>query len=122
MGTLLYGNPGIVIAFEDRALMHLQIVITSKLRRGESFVFSWTDAADIGSGRSSIWLDPSSTLLYRYLGSRIPSINKEWIETLMISANSGSGLIFTAEPGTPPPPKVTRSEHIPRPQHFRTTP
>jgi hypothetical protein len=121
MGTLLYGNPGIVISFEDRALMHLQIVITAKLRRSESFVFSWTDAADVGSGRSSIWLDPSSTLLYRYFGSRIPSINREWIETLTISANSGSGLIFTAEPGTPPPPKVTRAEHT-RAEHGRSEP
>jgi hypothetical protein len=121
MGTLLYGNPGIVISFEDRALMHLQIVITAKLRRSESFVFSWTDAADVGSGRSSIWLDPSSTLLYRYFGSRIPSINREWIETLTVSANSGSGLIFTAEPGTPPPPKVTRAEHT-RAEHGRTEP
>lgn len=101
--------------------MHLQIVITAKLRRSESFVFSWTDAADVGSGRSSIWLDPSSTLLYRYFGSRIPSINREWIETLTVSANSGSGLIFTAEPGTPPPPKVTRAEHT-RAEHGRTEP
>jgi hypothetical protein len=101
--------------------MHLQIVITAKLRRSESFVFSWTDAADVGSGRSSIWLDPSSTLLYRYFGSRIPSINREWIEVLTISANSGSGLIFTAEPGTPPPPKITRAERT-RSEPGRTEP
>jgi hypothetical protein len=98
MGTLLYGNSGIVVSFDDRALMHLQIVITAKLRRGESFIFSWSDAIDVGSGRSSIWIDPSSTLYYRYFGSRIPVINREWIEALMASANSGSGLLFTAEP------------------------
>ena len=99
MGTLMYGNAGTVVNFDDRALMHLQIVITAKLRRGESFIFSFSDAAELGSGRSSLWLDPSSTLFYRYFGSRIPSINREWIDVLMASANSGTGLLFTQEPG-----------------------
>jgi hypothetical protein len=98
MGTLLYGNPGVVITFDDRALMHLQIVISTKLRRRESFVFTWTDSADEGSGRSAVWLDPTSTLYYRYFGSRTPSINREWIEALMLSANSAGGLVFIAEP------------------------
>ena len=101
MGTLLYGHSGVEVAFDDRALMHLQIVITVKLRRRESFVFSWTDAAEAGDGRGSIWLDPSSTLYYRYASSRMPTINREWIDILMISANSGSGLLFTAEPNHP---------------------
>ena len=96
----MYGSPSIEVGFDDRALTHLQIVITAKLRRRESFVFSWNDSADIGSGRSSIWLDPSSTLFYRFYGSRVPAINREWIEVLMTSANSGGGLFFTAEPGT----------------------
>ncbi|RFA10557.1 hypothetical protein B7R54_16090 [Subtercola boreus] len=98
MGILLYGNPSIEIDFDDRALTHLQIVITAKLRRRESFVFSWTDSPGAGSGRSSIWVDPSSTLYYRFYGSRIPSINRVWIERLMASANSGGGLYFTPEP------------------------
>ncbi|TFD50900.1 ATP-dependent DNA ligase [Cryobacterium sp. Hh11] len=102
MGTLLYGNPSIVITFDDRALMHLQIVISTKLRRRESFIFTWSDSADEGSGRSAIWLDPTSTLYYRYFGSRTPSINRDWIEALMLSANSAGGLAFIAEP-TPSP-------------------
>ena len=104
MGTLLYGNSGIVINFDDRALMHLQIVISAKLRRRESFVFSWVDASDVSSGRSAIWIDPASTLYYRYFGSRVPTINREWIEALMSSANSAGGLIFMAEPAALPAP------------------
>ena len=100
MGTLLYGNNGISIDFADRALWHLQIVITAKLRRGESFVFSWSDSVERGSGRSTIWLDPSSTLFYRFLGNRPIAINRVWIDSLMLSANSASGLLFTIEPGT----------------------
>jgi hypothetical protein len=98
MGTLLYGNAGISIAFDDRALWHLQIVITAKLRRGESFIFSWTDSVSVGSGRSTIWLDPSSTIFYRYFGGRVPSVNRAWVNELMLSANSPGGLFFSAEP------------------------
>lgn len=98
MGSLIYGNSALEFTFEDRALAHLQIVITAKLRRREGFVFSWTTAADSGSGRNSIWLDPSSTLYFRYFGSRMPTINREWIEQLAISANNPSGLIFVPEP------------------------
>jgi hypothetical protein len=97
MGSLIYGNSSIEVAFDDRALMHLQIVITNKLRRKESFTFTWVNAPELGSGRSTIWLDPGSTLYYRYSGSRIPSINRNWIEVLMLSANSASGLFFTPE-------------------------
>ncbi len=106
---LMYGSPSMEVSFDDRALTHLQIVITAKLRRQESFVFSWVDSADIGSGRSSIWLDASSTLFYRFYGSRAPAINREWIDVLMASANSGGGLFFTAEPGT--------REHLAQQQH-----
>jgi hypothetical protein len=101
MGSLLYGNNGTAVEFDDRALMHLQIVITGKLRRRESFLFSWTDSAALGSGRSSVWLDPSIPLLYRYRGNRVPSINRAWIEAMTASANSGSGLLFTIEPPLP---------------------
>jgi hypothetical protein len=98
MGSLLYGSQSIDVSFDDRALIHLQIVITAKLRRHESFLFSWTDSVAVGSGRSAIWLDPSSTLYYRYAGSRMPTINAEWIKALMLSANSAGGLYFTEEP------------------------
>lgn len=36
---------------------------------------------------------------YRFSGNRIPSINREWLSTLMDLANSGGGLVLTAEPG-----------------------
>jgi hypothetical protein len=77
MGSLIYGSLNTEISFDDRALMHLQIVITAKLRRHESFLFSWTDAAKGGTTRSSIWLHPSTTLFYRFSGSRIPALNRE---------------------------------------------
>ena len=98
MGTLFYGNAVIGFSFADRALHHLQIVITTKLRRGEAFVFSWNDSLDVGGGRSTIWLSPSTLIHYRYLGSRVPIVNREWVQTLMVSANSPGGMLLTPEP------------------------
>jgi hypothetical protein len=102
MGKLLYGSSSMEVEFDDRALMHLQIVISAKLRRQECFVFSWRDAFDVGDGRSSIWMHSSIPLYFRYFGSRIPAINREWIEALTVSANSPGGLHFTDEPGANP--------------------
>jgi len=100
MGTLLYGSRSVSAEFTDRALYHLQVVITAKLRRKESFTFSWQDGPQAGSGRSAIWLDPSSTIHYRFFGSKLPSLNRVWLDALMLSANSASGLVYTAEPAT----------------------
>lgn len=105
MGTLVYGNPGHTVDFDDRALQHLQIVITAKLRRRESFIFSWLEPDGDGGGRGSIWLDPTSVILYRFSDHDIPVLNREWIDLLTASADSGSGLTFSPEPfGAEPRP------------------
>ncbi|MET3769239.1 hypothetical protein ABIB15_001930 [Marisediminicola sp. UYEF4] len=98
MGVLLYGSHGMEIDIDDRALAHLQIVITSKLRRNERFLFSWTNSLTVGSGRSSVWMDPGIPLYFRYFHSGASAINRAWIDALMESANSVSGLQFTSEP------------------------
>ncbi len=107
MGSLLYGNPGTEIAFDDRALAHLQIVITAKLRRRESFVFSWSNTLREGSGRGAVWLDPSSTLYFHYAGSRQPSINRTWLDILGKSSNTAAGLFLTDEPDEIDEPQET---------------
>ena len=99
MGKLLYSNAGIEIGFEDRALAHLQLVIGAKLRRGEKFFFSWQDNVSVGSGRSSIWIDSSIPLYFKFSGSKPVSINREWLEMLTASSNTAAGLVFMAEPG-----------------------
>lgn len=106
MGKLLYGASGVEIEFDDRTLTHVQIVIANKLRRRESFFFSWRDDNAVGDGRSSIWLDPSVPLYFKYFGARVPSINRTWIDLLTVSANSSGGLQLVQEPDaapTPPP-------------------
>jgi hypothetical protein len=85
----------------DRLLAHLQIVIGAKLRRGESFYFSWRDDGRVGSGRTSVWLHPAISLRFKYYGSRMPRINPAWINALTVSANSAGGLQLLDEPFDP---------------------
>jgi hypothetical protein len=102
MGTLTYDVVS-KVEFEDRALAHLQIVIASKLRRGESFNFSWVKNPAEGSGRTTIWMHPAIPLVYDFLGSRTPAINREWLNALMETANSPGGLRVVPEPAEAPP-------------------
>ena len=102
MGHLLYGRPAEEIEIEDRTLAHLKIVMLAKLRRDESFAFSFEhDAAD-GSGRSTIWIHPAIPLQFNFFGSRQPAINRAWLETLIVAANSNDGLRLLPEPSDAP--------------------
>jgi hypothetical protein len=103
MGTLTYGT-SFTVDFDDRVLSHLQLVIGAKLRRGESFNFTWPNDRIAGSGRTSIWMHPSIPVLYRFSGSRQAVINRNWIDDLMLSANSSAGLQIVVEPSPDPRP------------------
>ncbi|WEG09515.1 ATP-dependent DNA ligase [Microbacterium horticulturae] len=97
MGKFIYEG-AVRVDIEDRILAHLQLVISSKLRRGEPFPFSWRDDASIGDGRTSVWLHPQSSLVYKFYGSRLPPLNPAWIDALAYTANSTSGLYVVPEP------------------------
>ncbi len=97
MGTLTYDST-LAADFEDRTLAHIQFVIGAKLRRDEPFFFTWKDDAASGDGRSTIWVHPTVPLAFKFVGSRVPTINREWIDILMLSANSSAGLHLLPEP------------------------
>ena len=97
MGHLIYGSMSVQI--EDRVLAHLEIVIVNKLRRQESFPVSWRDANEVGDGRSAIWVDPSISLYFKFDGSRVPQIDREWLARMAASADSSTGLIVTGPDG-----------------------
>lgn len=97
MGSLIYDHQE--FQFDDRILAHLQIVIVQRLRRQESFPMSWVSASGAGAGRSSIWLEASIPLHFAFLGSQIPTINRDWVRKLAESADSSVGLVVTTEEG-----------------------
>jgi len=74
-------------------------VIAAKLRRREAFFFSWRDDPALGDGRSSIWIETSIPLRFRFAAAERHQINREWLEELTQSANQAQGLYLTAEPG-----------------------
>lgn len=104
MGYLIYDGQTAEVQMEDRTLAHLQIVIINKLRRHESFAFSWKEPGSSGDGRSTVWIHPTVSLRFKFSGSRPPSINQAWIAALTQSGNSGTGLHIVPEPGDPTTP------------------
>jgi hypothetical protein len=97
MGTLIYDST-VRADFEDRTLAHLQLAITSKLRRGESFTLTWKDDPSIGDGRTTVWINPAVSLIYKFHGSRQPQINPRWVELLVLDASTASGMRLVPEP------------------------
>lgn len=97
MGKFLYDGM-VNVEFDDRLLSHLQVVIGAKLRRGESFPFTWKDGSHVGDGRTSVWIHPRANITYRFDGGRQASINREWVDHLMYTANSVGGLYVVPEP------------------------
>lgn len=100
MGLLSYADGAARVFVPDRALAHVQLVITGKFRRGEAFLLTWRiDLAD-GCGRISVWLDPRIPLSLEYVGDGAVTVNVAWLELLFESANSPGGLHFLDEPRT----------------------
>lgn len=96
MGTIYYGS-STPIQIEDRALAHLKVVIATKLRRGESFTLSWQHPDDEPRGRTTLWLHPSIPLRFVFDDPEPPTLSREWMEQLAMSANSSGGIALVAE-------------------------
>ncbi len=95
MGTIYYGTTPIRI--EDRALAHLKVVISTKLRRGESFTLSWRHPDNEKPGRETIWIHPSIPLRFVFDETEPAQISRAWIEDLANSANSSGGIMLVPE-------------------------
>ena len=99
MGKFIYESAQ-KVEIEDRALLHMQLVITAKLRRSEPFPFSWREDVSVGGGRTTVWMHANSALVFKYYGSRQPSVNRAWVDALAFTANSPGGLYLTPEPAS----------------------
>ncbi|WP_019179686.1 hypothetical protein [Microbacterium yannicii] len=105
MGHLIYGVAP-AIAIDDWALEHLRFVIVTKLRRDESFSFSWENEPDVDGDvtRASpgvygtVWISKSSSLYFSFDKPRAHDLNRHWLDALARAANSSSGLRLVPEP------------------------
>lgn len=106
MGKLIYDGVQ-KTDIEDRALTHLQLVMTAKLRRGEPFAFTWKEDASTGGGRTTVWVHAQSSLAFKYAGSRPPAVNRAWVDALAYTANAPTGLYLVPEPANTSPATAT---------------
>lgn len=95
MAELVYGAEGTPIRIPDDLLAHVKVVIATKLRRNESFMMSWRHAD--GTGRSSVWLDPSIPLRFTFDSVDEPRIDHSLLARLASAASSNAGLVLELE-------------------------
>lgn len=91
MGTFIYDNTP--AEFDDRVLAHVEAVVATKLRRGESFLLSWRNDALSGGGRDTVWMSANVPILFNYQGARPSDLDQSVIERLLRMANSPGGLV-----------------------------
>lgn len=96
MGTLVYEKTTI-FEFDARALTHLEAVIRAKLGRDEPFMMTVPTRPVDGSGRTSVWVNRDSALVFKFRGPRVP-LNHDWFRALLAAANSPAGLSVVPEP------------------------
>ncbi|MFJ6652349.1 ATP-dependent DNA ligase [Microbacterium sp. NPDC091313] len=97
MGTITFEH-STKVEFEDRLLAHLEHVITARLRRGESFTFTWKEDTSVGGGRTTVWLHPRMHIVYKFHGARKPQLNPAWLHALGQTSYGPDGLYIVPEP------------------------
>ena len=102
MGTFTYGPAATDVTLDDRLLAHLRTVIVTKLRRGECFLFTWTDDSAAVPVEESLWMHPAVAMRFRLDKPATEAMNQDWLAVLMHAANSGFGLTTRPEPESAP--------------------
>ena len=95
MGKLHYGDSATSFDLPDRTLAHVEFVVLAKLRRNEAFALLVEEPS---GARQRIWIHPALTLRFEF-ESAVTDINREWLEELIDTANSASGMRILPESG-----------------------
>ncbi|KEP74684.1 hypothetical protein HR12_05965 [Microbacterium sp. SUBG005] len=96
MGTLFYSADTQPIQIDDRLLQYLQVVLSTKLRRGESFTITWTDTA-AGHARTTLWIQPSISMRFQFASAEAVRLSGGYLRQLADQASMSSGLLLNAE-------------------------
>jgi hypothetical protein len=108
MGHLYYGGTWEPIAIPDRLLAHIKVVIATKLRRNESFTFSWRDA---NAGRSTIWLQPAIEMSFVFHSSEPELLDPDLLQRLAVEASGTSGITVDLTDASTQSPAPAPSGH-----------
>lgn len=96
MGRLRYDGHSDPILIEDETLAHLKIVISTKLRRQESFMMTWRPVAAGVDKRATIWIHPAIPLQFGFDAAEPPRIDPHRVQEIMQALNSSGELVLDA--------------------------
>ncbi|MDQ1137493.1 hypothetical protein QE410_002292 [Microbacterium sp. SORGH_AS 1204] len=113
MGHLFYGTSTESIQIPDRLLAHIKVVVTTKLRRSESFTLSWAHV-DGAPGRSTLWLQPAIPLRFVFDSTEPEALSSSTLKSMADMANSSAGLTVDLKA------EIPTTEPAPRPASVRS--
>ena len=87
MGRLCYGRSQ-VFEFDDTVLAHLRSIVFSKFNHQESFGLTWVTDGQ----QRSIWLHPSTYLMFEFDEPATPALDHELLEQMRAQAGTRVGL------------------------------
>lgn len=79
--------------FDDSTLAHLRSVITNKLLKKESFLFTWQHDGT----EASMWLHPAVDITFEFDSVESISIDRNRLEQMLTQANSAGGLRLSTD-------------------------
>lgn len=94
VGRLRYDGASGPIQIDDITLAHVKVVISTKLRRQESFMMSWRPVDGGQDGRISVWVHTTIPLQFRFDSPERPALDPHRIETMMRAINATGELIL----------------------------
>jgi len=92
MGAMHLDGVGPIV-LDDELLDHVFTVVTTKLRRHEPVLLSWTD--DAGQ-EQRVFLTSITFLRAEFDTAERTPRDKRWLDRLMVAANSNAGLSISA--------------------------
>ncbi|MFD5214632.1 hypothetical protein [Microbacterium sp. NPDC058345] len=105
MGRLKYDSSGDEIVIDDATLVHLKIVISTKLRRQESFMMTWRPVHDAVNRRRTAWIHPAIPLQFGFDTDDEQRVDPRRIHLLMEHLNATGELLLDSalvvDPGDP---------------------
>ncbi len=90
VGRLWCGDRAELVA-DDMAILHLQIVMLAKLRRGEGFLLTWQGADEAGAPRS-VWVHPAADVYFEFDAPPQDPVDSHLLQRLMVEANGSRGI------------------------------
>lgn len=94
MGTLEYNSSHPPIEVDDELLIHLKVIIGTKLRRQESFMMTWVSPHAANQGRMTAWVHPAIPLVLVFDSPTPPPVDAERITRMMNNLNARGELIL----------------------------